>query len=243
MRRPRNKNAGFTLAELLVATILLSIVMTAIYTLFFTTIGAWRAVEEDYDVYQEGRNAMTLFGREWDNMVTRAGHLMEGEDDEITMYVVTEPMEIDEDRGRRMMQVRYRYKRASEELIREERMVETALPNQPQPGEELDRTRIQLGPREEFVVAKHVRDFKLAYLWLPVKENPDPKTPPEHIDPMPVDKHRERWGYPQGIELTMKLENPKDRDKDLEIHCEMPTRGMSVYRTRKQLEEMLGSAL
>lgn len=242
MKHPKS-NAGFTLAELLVATILLSIVMTSVYTLFFTTIGAWRAVEEDYDVYQSGRNAMTLFGREWDNMVTRAGHLLEGEDDEITMFVVTEPMEIEDDRGRRLMQVRYRYNRTSEELIREERMVETALPNPPPPGVELDRTRVKLGPREEFVVATKVRDFKLAYVWLPVPENPNPDVPPTPIIPVLATKHRERWGYPQGIELTLKLDNPKSRNEDLILRTQLPTRGGSSYRSRRQLEEMLGSAL
>jgi prepilin-type N-terminal cleavage/methylation domain-containing protein len=236
-------NQGFTLAELLVATILLSIVMTSVYTLFFTTIGAWRAVESDYDVYQSSRNAMTLFAREWDNMVTRAGHLLEGEDNEITMYVVTEPMEVEDDRGRRMMQVRYRYNRTAEEIIREERKVETALPNTPAPGTELDRNRIKLGPREEFVVATKVRDFKLAYLWLPVPENRNPDTPPTPITPVLATKHRERWGYPQGIEITLKLENPKSRDEDLVLRAQIATRGGSAYRSMRQLEEMLGSAL
>lgn len=51
-----NKRSGFTLVELLVASLLMSIVMAGVYTLFYSTIGTWRAVDSGYDL--PGRRAI-----------------------------------------------------------------------------------------------------------------------------------------------------------------------------------------
>ena len=117
------KEKGFTLAELMVATMLMSIVMTAVYTLFHSAIGSWRAVEQDFDPYQDARNAVTVLQREVHNLVWQAGHLFEGRNDEFTMFIATEPMNVEESEGRHLMRVRYYYNQGRKELIREAEVI------------------------------------------------------------------------------------------------------------------------
>lgn len=242
MRRARAM-AGFTLAELIVATMLLSVVMTAVYTLFHSTIGTWRAVEDDYDTYQQTRTAMTQFQTDWHNVVARAAHLFEGEKDEITMFVIAEPMEMEDSEGPRLMRVRYMHRPGARELVREERRVETALPLAPPMNTELDRTRIRLGPRKTYVVATNVQDFTVRYVWVPGVLKPAEFAPPPVEEPVRATRHRERWGYPQGVEVEIKLRDPKDRRNIVTLTNLMPTRANNYRHPRQALEKMLGSAL
>jgi prepilin-type N-terminal cleavage/methylation domain-containing protein len=241
--RPRGCRAGFTLAELIVATMLLSVVMTAVYTLFHSTIGTWRAVEEEYDTYQKTRTAMTQFQGDWNSLVARAAHLFEGEKDEITMFVIAEPMEMEDSEGPQLMRVRYFHRPGARELVREERRVQTALPMAPPHGQELDRERIRLGTRKTAVVATDVQDFTVRYVWVPGVLKPGDFSPPPIEEPIKVTRHRERWGYPQGVELEIKLRDPKDRRNIVTLTCMQPTRAHNFRFPRKILEEKLGSAL
>lgn len=242
MRRARAA-AGFTLAELIVASMLLSVVMTAVYTLFHSTIGTWKAVEEEYDTYQVTRTALTRFQSDWHNVVARAAHLFEGEKDEITLFVVAEPMEIDDSEGPRLLRVRYFHRPGARELVREERRVETALPVAPPMNQELDRARIQLGPRKTQVVATGVQNFRIRYVWIPGVLTPRQTTPPPVEPPVKAARHKERWGYPQGIEVEVTLRDPKDRRRTATLTHTMPTRANNFRHTRENLEKMLGSAI
>ena len=234
---------GFTLIEMLVATVLLSIVMGSVYTLFHSVIRSWRAVEQDCDIYQDARAAITLFRHEAANIAAGAGHLFEGEEDEVTMFVVSEPLDLEDSEGPHLMRVRYRFKKGDDELLREEALVETALPKVPPPDHELDRTRIKLKREEEFVVASGVRSFSLTYLWLPVPERFDPKMPPDWIDAIEADEHRERWGLPQGIEMHLELYDPGDPEKTLELTATVPVRAPTRMLMEEDLREMLGDAV
>ena len=241
MKQRNYSSGGFTLAELLVATVLLSIVMASVYTLFHSVVRSWRAVEQDFDLYQDARSAITLFNREVDNILAPAGYLMEGEDDEITLFVVSEPMNIEESQGRHLMRVRYYRNRSKKTLMREEALVEMALPNRPPQARELDRSRIKVKDKEDFVVATGVRDFKVRYIWFPAPDYRDPDTPPPPVKPIEVTKHRERFGLPQGIEIEVDLYDPEDQDRTLTVTSRTPVRAPTNRMRKKDLLEMLGS--
>ena len=242
MPAPR-RNSGFTLAEVLVASILLSIVMTAVYTLFHSAIGSWRAVEHDFDAHQDARNVFTVLSRDLNNLLSGAGHLFEGEDDEITLFTVTEPMNVEHSEGRRLLRVRYFHRRSQRELVREEGMVETALPKAPVKDQDLDRTRIKVRHKKDFVLATGVRDFQVRYVWIPVPLNRNYTQPPDPIEPLMAERHSERWGLPQGLEVTLEFEDPDDASRTLTVKNILPVRAPTPYYTMNQLKEMMGSAI
>ncbi len=233
------RNRGFTLVELLIASMLLSIVMTAVYTLFHSAIGSWRAVEQDFDAYQDARNLITIFQREMNNILPRAGHLFEGEKDEVTMFIVAEPMNVEEAEGRHLLRVRYRYQRSQKKLIREEALVDMALPKQPRFGEELDRERIKLRKKEKFTIATDLVDFQIRYLWTPRPAVRDEDIPPEPVTPYKVNKHRQGWGLPQGIEIKFVIQDPDEKSKRFEWVSTMPMRAPNAMLDNKMLEERL----
>jgi len=238
-----NREAGFTLTELLVASVLISVVMASVYTMFWSVIGPWRAVEQDYDTYRDSRNILTLIEREMNNFVPNAAHLFEGSDDEVTLYAVSEPMDVEKAEGRHLMQVQYRFKKAAGEIVREEAQVISPLPTLPPAGKELDRQRIRLKNKEEFLVASHVEDFSIRYVWLPLPELRKPEIPPTPILPVHARRHKERWGLPQGIEITLKLQDPDTKGAFHTIVKTIPFRAPNAFLTRKQLDERIGSYL
>lgn len=243
MKKNRSRHSGFTLAELLVATVLLSIVMGSVYTLFHSTIRSWRAVEGDVDFYQDARTSLTIFQRELDSIVPATAHLFEGEDNEITFFLTAEPMNVEDSEGAHLLRVRYYYSRPKKALIREEALVETALPRRPPDDRELDRQRIKLKKEEKFVLASNVDDLQFTYIWMPVPKDRDTEIPPTPIEPYELHRHKERWGLPQGVQLTMTFQDPEDRSKRLEISARMPIRSPSSRKPMSgpgSIEEMVG---
>lgn len=234
---------GFTLVELLVATLLLTIVMGSVYTMFYAVLVPWRAVEQDYDAYRETRNAMTLLEREVNNLLPTAAFLFEGEKDEITLFLVTEPMDVEKTEGRHLMRVRYRFKKSAGELIREEALVTSPLPMQPPEGGKFDRTRVKVEKEVEHVLSTNVEDFAIRYVWLPAPEIRTPEVPPTPIVPVYAKKHEQKWGYPQGLELTLTLRDPEHKDATQTVSklIAMPVPGPLL--TAQQLNERLGSAM
>ncbi len=233
----RQKHSGFTLAELLIASTLLSIVMASVYTLFHSAVGSWRAVERDFDAYLDARSAINLISREVNNIVWQAGHLFEGEDDEFTMFTAVEPMNVEEAEGRHLLRIRYYHNKSKKTLVREEALVEMALPNEPPKGFELDRARIKVKKEEKFVVASNVRDFQIRYLWTPIPERRNPNDPPVPIEHIIVDKHRERLGLPQGIELKLVFTDPRYKKTDLTVRTRL---AMHVPNRRYTKKILLG---
>jgi prepilin-type N-terminal cleavage/methylation domain-containing protein len=212
----RNRIAGFTLAEMLVAATLLSIVMTTVYVLFHSVIGSWRAVEHDFDAYRDARDALSMMQRELQNAMNGAGFLFEGKDDEFTFFAVSEPMNVVEEPGRHLIKIRYHFNRAQKELIREEAMVMTALPDVPPEGKPPNHERIRLKNKEKFILAKGVEKFGIRYEWIPRPKTRDPLEPPEVIEPIFTERHEPIWrlGYPNGIEITCELADPKEKKKE-----------------------------
>jgi len=237
-----HRNGGFTLAELLVATTLLSLVMSAVYFLFYTSMTSWRAMEDDFDTYRDGRNVFTLMQRDIQNIHKPAGHLVEGEGDELTLFVISEPMDVDSGEGRRLLRVRYRYRRAARELVREESLIEAALPRRPHPDRQLDRTRIRARRGETFLVASNVRDFQVRYVWMPLPMNRDMAHPPPRIEPVVVSKHEILWGLPNAIEITMILTEPERRDETHTLISRIPMPPPNQYLNEERLNDLLGGA-
>ncbi len=237
-RRSRAAESGFTLAELLVAVTLMSIVMSSVYTLTHASIRTWRHVEDGYDMHLEARSVMTLFSHEYNNLVGRAAHLFEGDKDEITLFVVAQPLDLDQGEGARLMRVIYSYNRSKRTLDREEALVDAALPQRPPYGEELDRTRIKLARRHRTTVAENVTRFSLRYIWAPVPKEPKPDQPPVHEPLIYQERHVSRWGLPQAVEITLELRDPADTTSRYALTTVLPMRAPSQRLTRDKLEEM-----
>jgi hypothetical protein len=225
---------------LLVATTILTFVMTGVYLLFNNTVRLWRTLEQDFDSHQDARTSLSIFSREWDNAVWQAGYLMEGSDDELSFITVAEPMDVEEGEGRHMMQVRYYYNRSGGELIREERLVELSLPKWPQGGKSrFDAGRLKLGRRQRYTIASNVSEFKISYYWTPAPDPGKIDQPPEWVNHYIVAKHEQGWGLPQGIEVALTMVDPEDPKEEVAIHYRQATHTNSALRMDKHLRKML----
>jgi len=216
--KPRKQNAGFTLTELLVASMLISIVLAATYTLFNGSIRTWRFMEQEYNVDQRMRNTVTLFSREVECLLPTAYYLFEGTDTELTLYTLGEAMNLEVGEGARLLQVRYSYDPQKEQIIREEGIVSADFPPIPAADQELDRSRIKVDEETENIVASHVTDFKLRYIWMPMPPIRTLLEVPQPIIPVYLEEQRERWGYPQAVELTVTL-----ADQEGKLHTRTST--------------------
>jgi len=206
------ENAGFTLAELLVASLLISLTMTGVYVMFATTIATWNANERRFDRFLEARALLDAFERDVNNVLPAAAHLFEGKKDETTMFVVEQPMAIPKSGGLHLMPVTYRYERNSKEAVREEALVTTALPQAPPPDKPLDRARIKVTKKTKTTVGNNVKSMRFRYIWFLTPEKRKPEEPPAWAVPEYFDTQRERWGLPQGIELSLEIEDPESKE-------------------------------
>lgn len=229
--------AGFTLAELLVATTLITIVMAAVYTSMTNSLRAWRIAESDMTVYQNARTAMDIVTRELQCVLPGAAHLMEGDDHELTFIAVTPPLDVEEGEGARVLQIQYRVGGSGQRkaLIREERTVESPLPLSPPGKDKIDRGRLKLGREESFDLAVGIDDFEIQYYWRP-PEAEWPKLPPEE-PPQPLEmivehEQREKWGLPQGVRLTLRMRDPDRKGETLDFTTFVAFRGPTALYDR-----------
>ncbi|GMW02734.1 MAG: hypothetical protein AMXMBFR84_38700 [Candidatus Hydrogenedentota bacterium] len=243
-RLPRH--SGFTLAELLVAVSILTLVMTAAYMAFSSGIRLWRLGEANLQTYQDARTSMAIMTRELQNFVPGAAHLFEGEDSEFVFYAVTPPMHPAEGSDAQVLWIRYRLRNDATQkgrtLVREERVVEDPLPSRPPEGGKIDRTRVRLGLRRSFDLANGVRDFSIEYLWQPpadLEQEADATQagqPPVPVAFIVQDHLGEGDGMPQGIRLRLTLYDPNADDGDTTFTAFVNVNGPST-----RLEEpMLG---
>ena len=249
LTRPARRcgNQGFTLMELMVSTLLLSIVMGSVYTLFHSVLGTWRTVEDDFDLYQDARVAMTILGREIENILPQAGHLFEGDSTKVTLFVVSQPFAFDARsrgsvEGAQLMRVEYylQRKRGGNQLLRREALVQAALPVAPRPGTALDRTRIKVTKRSDpFTLLENVSRLRFRYIWMPRQEaRRSPKSSPAPSKPFFAERHKERWGLPQGIEIELDLIDPEDTSQRLSIKQQFPIRCPNLTHSIQELRAM-----
>jgi len=212
-RKPEIQNpesripTGFTLAELIVATTVLTVVMTAVYTAFGSTIRAWRVGESQLHVFQDARTALSVMSHELGCLLGGTQHLFQGEDDEVEFFTVTPPMNVDKGEGPRVMWVRYRFNRTGHTLVREEALVTDPLPMAPRGSGEVDPSRIKMGRKYKFEIALNVRDLAFSYYWIPPVETKPNEPPPQWVAPVILERSEEGWGLPQGLRVDLTIQD------------------------------------
>jgi len=238
----RQKPSGFTLVEVLVATVLLSVVMAAVYTLFYSVIHSWRSMENDGGAHRKARNTLALLQRDYDNLFVPAGHLMEGTADSLTIYVMATPWQETEMPGPQLLRVRYRFDPDRGELEREEALVETPLPKEIRNPGSFDVAHVNAGPPERYVVARGLTAFTFRYVWVPEPSHDEWREAPVPVEPLAASRHALRWGLPQALDIQLSCAEG-DATVPHVAERRMPTRAGSQRLERYQLENILGDAL
>ncbi len=210
--RTKPKSAdGFTLAELLVATTLIAIIMSSVYTIFSSAISSWRAGESNYATYEDSRLALGLMFRELQAVCPGADYLFTGGKDELEFYTLAAPMNVeDAGEGARILWVHYRVRGDGNRkyLEREEAVVLSPLPPRPTViGEPVNIEKLRLGRKYKFLLAGGVRSFKMQYFWAPPLVPADPSGPPPRVEPIILDENPQGYGIPKGMRMTLALDN------------------------------------
>lgn len=241
LMRPRRGQGGFTLAEILVACTLLSIVMSGLYFAFSSSIRMWRLGEANLRTYQDARTSLRIMTRELQCIPRDAAHLCEGKDDEFEFFALVPPMDVELGEESRIMWVKYRLKESpsgesGKLLVREERVVDGALPLPEDEQGDTSATRLDLGRKKTFELAAGVEDFELAYCWVPVLPPGEPPpvgedleegTPP---DPIWLDEHNENDGMPQAIAIALTLQDPNAEEGETLFEQLVAFRGPTAQR-------------
>jgi len=235
----RRDSRGFTLTEVLVASMLLSIVMTSVYTLFFSVISTWRSEENDEGLHRKARSLLALVERDYNNLHGGGSYLFEGGEDEVTLYVVAPPMDVESGEGRRLMKVRYHFDKQDGTIIREEAVVEGALPATAEGTEGDSIGKIQLTDETSFVVTTGVSKFDLRYLWIQRPDSAYWQSKPEPVVPFVAKRHKPGWGLPQALQIGLGLQGSDDSTPPLEFEARIPTRTMNRQRDAWELARML----
>src|SRR5690606_4690829 len=141
--------------------------MSSVYSLTHSSLRTWSGVEGSVDLHFDARSFFTLFSHEYKCIVGRAEHLFERDNKFITMFIIAQPMDLEEGEGNRLMRVIYSYNRSKKTIEREEALVTSALPKRLPKDEVLDRSRIKLKRRFKTTVATNVSRFELTYIWVP----------------------------------------------------------------------------
>ncbi len=229
--KSNRKHSGFTLVELLVACVLLSVVLGGVYVAFSSSVRLWRLGEANLRTYQDARTAMTIMTRELDRVAPRTAHLCQGKDDELEFYAIAQSMDVGEDALPRMMWIKYRLKQdpdVGKTLVREEREVRSSLPRLA--GEDdMDATRVKLGRKHTFDLASGVLGFDIRYVWVPQEEeqsdllDDEPSDAP--VEFVMAEEHDEGAGLPQGIQLSLTLDDPNAEDGETTFRTLLTFRG------------------
>ena len=245
-RHTPNSNGGFTLAEMLIATALLSIVMSALYSLTYTTLLSWRSLESGNDAYREARNALAVFRREIDNMIPGGAPWFKGTTDEVTMYVVADPLNLEEAEGARLMEVRYYVERKGRvtSLMRDEQIKKGVLAeSMDDDGALMAESRMRNdGKKQTFLLATNLRALEFRYVWYPGMNFGMQALQVQAVEPIIHDHHKENWGLPNGIEIAMTIEDPDNPEEGLTIVTGFPIRAGNAKLSRGAIINLAGAS-
>ena len=209
-RDKRRGSRGFTLAELLVATTMMAMVMTAVYTALHGMTLTWRASEANLHAHHDARISMSLLTRELQSTISGAGHLFEGSRDSVEFFTVGRSMDVEEGGGLRLMWVRYRLRSEPNEpgdrLEREEAFLDAPIPLEDPDEDTLSRRRLRLGRTRSFDLAHGVEDLSFRYYWHPpAGEEPLGDRHEMENGLLVFEENREGWGLPQGMRIELSL--------------------------------------
>lgn len=232
----RHKN-GFTLAELLVAASLMSIVMGAVYFAFGSTLRVWRLGETETNQYQDARLGLNLISHELGCLLGGSEHLFSGENDELEFFAVTQSLDVEKGEGARVLWIRYYL--SNKKLYRQEAVVEAPLPLVSMMGDkEKALGRIKLGRKHKFEIAGNVRDFNVGYTWVPLEKGRRPNEAPMWMNPILLKRNDKGWGLPQGVRITLSIRKPDDKKASSDFFlCKTFRCPTSTYN-----EELMGKA-
>lgn len=195
---------GFTLAELLVASTIMSLVMLGVYTGFSTAVQSWKTGERDFALYRDTRVALSFIEGELRAIPKEADHLFAGSEHELSYVTLAPSLHADDEgQGSRLIHVRYRLERgrrnAARALIREESPVEGPLPTAIG-TEESTRRSLQLGRTRSVTLVPAVEDFRIDYVWvIPTSYEGAQPPPPVYYFVEPYS----RDGLPRGVRITL----------------------------------------
>ncbi|MBN2309714.1 MAG: prepilin-type N-terminal cleavage/methylation domain-containing protein [Candidatus Hydrogenedentes bacterium] len=231
------RNSGFTLAELLVASTLLAVVMGGVYVAFSSSIRLWRIGEANLRTYQDARTAVAIMQRELQSMAPNASHLFEGDDNSLEFYAVVPPMDVESGGEARLLWIRYRLKADPDQrgkaLVREERIVEGAIPPPPDDQAATAAPPVKLGPRRTFELASGVVDLEFEYCWVPIvrrREHDDEEEGGDEDGASDAqfvieDRLRAGDGVPQAVRLALMLDDPNADGEETAFRTAVTFRG------------------
>lgn len=210
----KRTHSGFTLAELVVATTLMSIAMIGVYTTFHSTVLHWRSASASEKTYTDARRIFAILQHDLngipnDRMQLNATMFFNGSPYEFSFLSTIRPMNVEDQAVERLYAVRYYFDRDS--LIREERPVEGPLPN-PYSGLGTERSQVslRLGEPYERVVADGILDSRITYLWTPgskIRSDLPPMWTPLIERPTATNR------LPAGLRIEFLLNDPSKEGK------------------------------
>ncbi len=240
---PAKRRSGFTLAELIVATTIITIVMTAVYTAFSRTLRVRRMSETGMHAYQDARIALNIMKRELNCVLPGSNYLFQGDDDEFEFFAVVPPVNVELGKGPRVMWIQYRFNRSKNILERKEAALKKPLPQKKPDEDELEHPPA-LESNETFEFAVNVEHFEVEYYWIPGPER-EKDEPPQYIEPVILKENRLGWGLPRAVKVSLKITDPhgetrqRHRDEPETMFNQMVT---FQIRTDKYDPERLGLA-
>ncbi len=209
---PTKRCSGFTLAELIVATTIITIVMTAVYTAFSSTLRVRRMSETGMHGYQDARIALNIMKRELNCVLPGSNYLFQGDDDEFEFFAVVPPMNIELGKGPRVMWIQYRFNRSKNILERKEAALKKPLPQKKPDEDDLEHPP-DLDSKETFEFAVNVESFDVEYYWMPEPER-EKDEPPQYIEPVILKENPLGWGLPRAVKVSLKITDPHGETRE-----------------------------
>jgi prepilin-type N-terminal cleavage/methylation domain-containing protein len=209
--RPHCSRAGFTLIELVIASTIISIVMLGAYATLHAVVRNWRGAEDSHaQVYGDAQTAKRWITRDLRAIPTAPGggipdarYYFIGTPRGFECITMAIPMNVELEPRRQLLKVAYRLRKArgggGMDLVRTEFPVAGPFPiGSLDAG--IDRDKLKLGRSRDFVVAHHVTDFVLEYMW-PAPLSVDAKQLP--LDLRPVEADRAEGVLPKGFRIRL----------------------------------------
>jgi len=209
----RNHQGGFTLIELVIASTLIMIVMLGAYSTFHAVIRNWRGAEDSHaQIFGEAKAVKMLITRDIQSIPMTISNGMPdtkpyffGTSNSFECITMVIPMNVQLESRRQLLKVEYRLRKSRDgagmELLRSESPVVGPFPNW-SPREGIDRQKLKLGRRREFVVARNVSLFELEYMWRPILQRKAKQLPG---NTRPIKTDRVDNVLPKGIGIRLEF--------------------------------------